>query len=74
MSRSLAPSARRTSLSSGSIVASATAMFTTIGKKHKMNAVSVAVVIPMPNHSIMIGTIATLGMELKATMSGYAAA
>ena len=70
MSRSCAPSARSTSRSSGSIVASATATFTTIGKKQRMNAVIVAVVSPMPNQTIRIGTIATFGMLLKATSSG----
>src|SRR6516225_8724871 len=65
MSSFLAPSARSTSSSSGSMLASPVATFTTIGKNEIRKAVSTAGTMPMPNQMIRIGTTATLGIELK---------
>ncbi len=70
MSSGLAPSARSTSLSSGSSVARPVATLTTIGKNEIRNAVSTAGTAPMPNQITRIGTIATLGMLLKPISSG----
>ncbi len=65
-----APSARRTSSVSGSMVASPVATFTTTGKKAMRKAVMIAGTTPMPNQMTRIGTTATLGTELKPTISG----
>ena len=59
-----------TSSSSGSVVASPAATFTTIGKTHRIIAVSTAGTVPAPNHSTKIGTTATLGMLEKPISSG----
>ncbi len=71
MSRRWAPSARSTSSSSGSRVASPVATLTTMGKKEIRNAVRMAGGEPMPNHSTRIGTTATFGTQLKPIMIGY---
>ena len=55
-----------TSSSSGSVVASPVATFTTIGKMHRIIAVSTAGTVPAPNHSTKIGTTATFGMLREA--------
>ncbi len=70
MSSLLALSARITSSSSGSVVASPVATFTTIGKMHRIIAVSTAGTVPAPNHSTKIGTTATFGMLEKPISSG----
>ena len=67
----LAPSARSTSSSSGSIVARPVATFTVIGKKQIRNAVMIAGTMPMPNQTMRIGTNAAFGIELNPTSSGY---
>src|ERR1051325_11540852 len=66
----LAPSARSTSSSSGSMVASPVATLTVIGKKQMTNAVRIAGTVPMPNHTTTTGTSAAFGMLLKPTISG----
>ena len=70
MSSFFAPSARSTSSISGSMVARPVATLTTMGKKEMRNAVSTAGSQPEPNQMTRIGTTATLGMELKPTISG----
>src|SRR5215831_10492353 len=55
MSSFLAPSARSTSSSSGSMVASPVATFTTIGKNEIRKAVSTAGTMPMPILIIWFG-------------------
>jgi hypothetical protein len=70
MSSFLAPSARSTSSSSGSMVASPVATFTTIGKNEMRKAVRIAGITPIPNQMIRIGTTATLGIELKPIITG----
>src|SRR6478736_5254449 len=65
-----APSARMTSSTSGSIVASPVATFTTMGKNEIRNAVSTAGTQPTPNQITRIGTTATFGMALKPTSIG----
>ena len=65
-----APSERITSCSSGSIVARPVATLTTIGKNEIRNAVRIAGTVPMPNQITSTGTIATLGIELNATITG----
>jgi hypothetical protein len=70
MSRLDAPSARRTSSVSGSIVARPVATLTTIGKNEIRNAVSTGGCQPTPNQITRIGTTATLGMALKPISSG----
>ena len=65
-----APSERITSCSSGSMVASPVATLTTTGKNEIRKAVMIAGTVPMPNQITRIGTIATLGMALNATISG----
>src|SRR6056297_3313071 len=69
-----APSVLSTSSSSGSVVASPVAMFTTIGNTQITIAVSTAGVVPEPNQSTKIGTTATFGIEEKPTSKGYATA
>ena len=64
------PSARSTSSISGSMVARPVATLTTIGKNEIRNAVRIAGISPLPNHSTRIGTTATLGTALKPTISG----
>src|SRR5271167_583414 len=66
----LARNARITSSSSGSVVASPVATFTTIGKMHIIIAVNTAGTVPAPNHNTNIGTTATLGIEAKPTSNG----
>ena len=61
----VALSARMTSSSSGSVVASPVATFTTMGKMHRIIAVSTAGMVPAPNQSTKIGTTATFGMLEK---------
>src|SRR3546814_9462713 len=61
----VAPSERSTSRSSGSMVASPVATFTTMGKNEIMKAVMIAGMVPMPNQITSTGTTATLGIELK---------
>ena len=70
MSSLLACSARITSSSSGSVVASPVATFTTMGKMLMIIAVRMAGTVPAPNHSTKIGTTATLGIEAKPTSNG----
>ena len=70
MSSFLAPSARNTSSSSGSMAASPVATLTTIGKNEIRKAVSTAGTTPMPNQMIRIGTTATFGIELKPIITG----
>ena len=70
MSSLMAPSARSTSSSSGSMVARPVATFTTIGKNEIRKAVSTAGTQPMPNQITRIGTTATFGMALKPISSG----
>ena len=70
MSHFEAPSARRTSSVSGSIVAMPVATFTTIGKNEIRKAVNTGGSQPTPNQNTRIGTTATLGIELKPTRSG----
>jgi len=70
MSRFEAPSARITSRSSGSTVATPVATFTRIGKNEIRNAVMMAGTVPMPNQITRIGTTATLGIELKPISTG----
>ena len=70
MSSLLAFIARITSSSSGSVVASPVATFTTIGKNDSVIAVRIAGTVPAPNHSTKIGTTATLGMLEKPISSG----
>ena len=65
-----APSARSTSSSSGSVVASPVATFTTIGKNEIRKAVMMAGISPSPNHRISTGTTATFGTELKPISTG----
>ena len=65
-----APSARRTSRSSTSRVASPRATFTATGKNASRKAVMTAGTVPTPNHSTRRGTTAALGMLLKPTRSG----
>jgi hypothetical protein len=72
MSSLLALSARITSSSSGSVVASPVATFTTMGKTHRIIAVSTAGMVPAPNQRTKIGTTATFGMLENPTSSGYA--
>ncbi len=62
--------ARITSSSSGSVVASPVATFTTMGKMQRIIAVSTAGTVPAPNHRTKIGTTATFGMLEKPTSSG----
>ena len=70
MSSFEAPSARSTSSSSGSVVASPVATFTTMGKKEIRNAVRTAGIAPNPNQRISTGTTATFGIELKPIRTG----
>jgi len=66
----VAPRLRSTSRISGSMVARPVATFTTIGKKLITKAVMTAGSEPTPTQIIRIGTIATLGIALKAISSG----
>src|SRR6056297_3707642 len=65
-----APSVLSTSSSSGSVVASPVAMFTTMGKTQITIAVSTAGVVPDPNQSTKIGTTATFGIDENPTSRG----
>src|ERR1700733_2681364 len=66
----LAWSARITSSSSGSVVASPVATFTTIGKMLMIIAVSTAGTAPAPNQRTKIGTTATFGIVANPISSG----
>ena len=70
MSSLLALSARITSSSSGSVVASPVATFTTIGKMQRIIAVRTAGTVPAPNHRTKIGTTATFGILENPMSSG----
>ena len=70
ISKREAPRLRSTSRISGSMVASPVATFTTMGKKLITKAVMTAGREPTPTQIIRIGTIATLGIALKAISSG----
>ena len=72
MSNLLAFNARMTSSSSGSVVASPVATFTTMGKTQRIIAVNTAGMVPAPNQRTKIGTTATFGMLEKPTSNGYA--
>ena len=61
-----------TSSSSGSVVASPVAMFTTTGKIAMIIAVRIAGTVPEPKYRTKIGTTATFGIDEKPTSSGYA--
>ena len=65
-----APSERKTSRISGSIVASPVATFTAIGKNAILNAVMIAGTVPIPNQITITGTSATFGIELKPMRTG----
>jgi hypothetical protein len=70
ISKRVAPRLRSTSRISGSMVARPVATLTTMGKKLMTKAVMTAGSEPTPTQIIRIGTIATLGMALKAISSG----
>src|SRR6185437_799986 len=71
MSRRVAPRTRRTSSSSGSMVAKPVATLTTTGKNESRNAVMIAGIVPTPNQMTSTGTNAAFGTLLKAISSGY---
>ncbi len=70
MSVLLAPSARNTSSSSGSVVARPVATLTTTGNTLITIEVRIAGTVPAPNHTTKIGTTATFGIDEKPTSSG----
>src|SRR4029453_4560672 len=70
MSNFLAFNVRRTSSSSGSVVASPVETLTTTGKIEIAIDVRMAGTVPAPNHNTKIGTTATFGVDEKPTRSG----
>src|ERR1700722_17768744 len=70
ISKRVAPSDLRTSISSTSVAEMPAATLIVMGKNERANAVIAAGMVPMPNQRTNTGTIATFGTELKAISNG----